>query len=78
MGRKRALSRNLIELKADFRFEPHPLLIDEPDLGKGGIAHDGGETKNVVKLWLAGCSQNPKAMKTFEAGAFVSWQRQLH
>src|ERR1017187_4787168 len=75
MGRKRALSRNLIELKADFRFEPHPLLIDESNLAEGSIAGEDGETKNVVEHLLAGCPKNSKAMKTFEAGAFVFRQR---
>src|SRR3984885_7177302 len=72
VGRKRTLSRNLIELEADFRFEPHPLLIDKSDLADGSIADDGSQTKNVVKCLLAGGSQNPKAMKTFETGAFVA------
>src|ERR1039457_918073 len=75
MGRKRALSRNLIELKADFRFEPHPLLIDESNLAEGSIADEGGKMKNVVEHLLAGTSQNSKAMKTFETGAFVFLQR---
>src|ERR1039458_1022889 len=52
MGRKRALSRNLIELKADFRFEPYTLLIDESDLAEGSIAGEDGETKNVVEHLL--------------------------
>jgi hypothetical protein len=27
---------------------------------------------------LRGCSQNSEATKTFDAGAFVLWERQLH
>jgi hypothetical protein len=33
---------------------------------------------DVVECLLAGSSQNSKAIKTFEAGAFVFWQRRRH
>jgi hypothetical protein len=54
------------------------LLIDESNLAEGSIAGEDSETKNVVEHLLAGSSQNSKAMETFEAGALVFWQRQLH
>jgi hypothetical protein len=78
IGTERAISRNLIQLKADFRLKPYPLLIDESDDGDWSIADKGGQTSNVVEHLLAGCSQNLKATKTFETKAFVLWQRQLH
>jgi hypothetical protein len=75
MGRKRSFSRNLIELKADLRFEPHTVLIDKSDLADGSIADECGQTNNVVKHLLARGIQNSKAAKTFESGALVLWQR---
>jgi len=56
MGRKRPFSRNLIELKADFCFEPHSVLIDKTDLSDGSIADECSQTNNVVKDLLADCS----------------------
>jgi hypothetical protein len=54
------------------------LLIDESDDGDWSIADESGQTGDVVEHLLAGCSQNPKAMKTFETGPFILWERQLH
>jgi hypothetical protein len=78
MGTERVISRNLIHFKADFGLKPHLLLIDESDDGDGGIAHKSSQMSDVVERLLAGCSQNSKAMKTFETGAFVFWQRRPH
>jgi hypothetical protein len=73
MGRKGSLSRNLIESKADFRFEPYPTLIDESDLTDGSIADERGQTNNVVKRLFGRCLENLKASKNFQAGALVLW-----
>jgi hypothetical protein len=66
IGTKRAISRNLIQVNADFRFKPYPLLIDESDDGDWSIADKSGQTGDVIEHLLAGCSQNTKATKTFE------------
>jgi hypothetical protein len=78
VGTERAISRNLIQLKADFRLKPYPLLIDESDDGDWSIADMSSQMSNFVEHLLAGCSQNSKATKTFETGAFVLWQGRLH
>src|ERR1035438_2855110 len=78
MGAERVLSRNLIQFKVDFGFEPYPLLVDKGDDGDRGIAHKSGQISDVVEPLLAGSSQNSKATKTFETGAFVFRQRHLH
>jgi hypothetical protein len=54
------------------------LLIDESDDGNWSIADKSGQTSNVVEHLLARCSQDSKATKTFETGAFTLWKRQLH
>ena len=78
MGGKRSLARDLIQLKADFRFEPHALLVDEGDLSDGSITDQRGQTNHVVKRLFGGGLENVKASKSFEAGAFVLWWRQTH
>ena len=42
IGTKRAISSNLIQLKADFRLKPYPLLIDESDDGDWSITDKSG------------------------------------
>jgi hypothetical protein len=70
--------RNVIQLKTDFRRRPHPLAVDEGDDGDWSIADKSGQLSQVVELLLAGRSQNSKATKTFETGAFVLWRGRLH
>jgi hypothetical protein len=67
-----------IHFKADFGLKPYPLLIDESDDSYGGIAHKSSQMSDVIEPLLAGSSQDSKAMKTFETGTFVFWQRRLH
>jgi hypothetical protein len=54
------------------------VLIDECDNGHGGVAHDSSQMSDVVERLLAGCSQDSKAMKTFETGNFVFWLSRPH
>src|SRR5260370_19917885 len=61
IGTERAVSRNLIQLKADFRLKPYPLLLDESDDGDWSVADKSGQMSNVVVHLLAGCSQDSKA-----------------
>jgi len=44
VGRKRSLSRNLIELKTDFCFEPYLFVIYKSDLAHGGIADERSQS----------------------------------
>jgi hypothetical protein len=78
MGAERVISRNLIYFKPDFGLEPYSLLIHESNGGERDITHKSSQMSDVVEPLLAGCSQNSKAVKTFEAGAFVFWQGRLH
>jgi len=78
MGGKRPLSRDLIQLKADFRFEPHAFLVDEGDFSDGSIADERGQANHVVKGLFGWGLENVKASKNFEAGAFVLWWWQTH
>jgi hypothetical protein len=75
MSRKRPLPWNLIELKANCRFEPHPFLIDKADLTDRHSARESGQTKHVVEPLLVGCPKNSEAVKTFEASDFILGQR---
>src|ERR1035438_8887178 len=78
IGTERALPRNLLQLKADFRLKPYLLLIYESDDSDWSIADQTSQTGKVVEHLLADRSQNSKAAKTFETGAFVLWQGRLH
>jgi hypothetical protein len=46
---KRALSWNLIHLKADFRLEPYPLLIDESNDRNGSVAGNSGQAGKIIE-----------------------------
>jgi len=54
------------------------LAVDEGDDGDWNLADKSGQLSQVVELLLAGRSQNSKATKTFETGAFVLWRGRLH
>jgi len=78
IGAERAVSRDLIQLKTDSRFKPYSLLINESDDGDRDVADKSSEMGNVVEYFLTECSENSQSAKTFDAGAFVLWERQLH
>jgi hypothetical protein len=73
VGTKRALSWNLIQLNADFRFIPDSLLVDKRYNCGRSVASNSGQANKIIEHLLRRRSQNPKAPKNFETVMFVFW-----